>query len=65
MGLTTGVTLMLLYLQMRWNVEGRLNNDELWTLESKEGDYAKVAVDTGVVKSIYKVAGQRRVIAIV
>jgi hypothetical protein len=22
---------------MRWNVKGRLSNDELWALESKEG----------------------------
>jgi len=56
---------MLFYLQMRWNVEGRLNNEELWALETREGDYAREAVKLGLVKSIYKVAGQRRVIAIV
>lgn len=56
---------MLFYLQMRWNVEGRLSDDELWALESKEGDYAEVAVEMGMVKGIYKVAGQRRVLAIV
>ena len=49
---------ILYYLQMRWNVEGRLSNDQLWALESKEGDYAKVAVETGVVKCIYKVTRQ-------
>lgn len=56
---------MLFYIQMRWNIEGRLSQDELWDLEAKEGEYAKVAVSIGLVKSIYKVAGQRRVIAIV
>jgi len=55
---------MLFYIQMRWNVEGRLTNEELWALETTEGDYAKEAVKMGLVKSIYKVAGQRRVIAI-
>jgi muconolactone D-isomerase len=55
---------MLFYIQMRWNVEGRLTNEDLWALETKEGD-AKAAVEMGLVKSIYKVAGQRRVIAIV
>lgn len=56
---------MLFYLQMRWNVEGRMTNEEVWALETREGEYAKVAVGMGMVKSIYKVAGQRRVIAIV
>ena len=56
---------MLFYLQMRWNVEGRLSNEELWALETREGDYAAEAVRLGIVRSIYKVAGQRRVIAIV
>lgn len=56
---------MLFYIQMRWNIEGRLSPDELWDLEAKEGEYAQVAVSMGKVKSIYKVSGQRRVIAIV
>ena len=56
---------MLFYIQMRWNIEGRLSQEELWELESTEGEYAKAAVSMGLVKSIYKVAGQRRVIAIV
>lgn len=56
---------MLFYLQMRWNVEGRLSQDELWALEAKEGEYAQAAVAGGTVKGIWKPAGQRRVIAVV
>lgn len=56
---------MLFYIQMRWNIEGRLSLDELWEIEAREGEYAKAAIGMGLVKSIYKVAGQRRVIAIV
>jgi muconolactone delta-isomerase len=56
---------MLFYLQMRWNVEGRLNNQQLWQLETAEGDAAATHIKSGAVKAIYKVAGQRRVVAIV
>jgi muconolactone delta-isomerase len=50
---------------MRWNIEGRLSQQELWELETKEGDYTAVAVEMGLVKGIYKVAGQRRIVAII
>lgn len=56
---------MLFYVQMRWNIEGRLNFDELWDLESVEADTAKGTIESGMVKGIYKVAAQKRVIAIV
>jgi muconolactone D-isomerase len=56
---------MLFYLQMRWNVEGRLSNRELWDLEATEGAAAVEQIKSGAVKCIYKVAGQRHVIGIV
>jgi len=52
-------------LQMRWNVEGRLNNQQLWELEAKEGAAAIEQMKAGAWKCIYKVAGQRRVIGVV
>lgn len=55
---------MLFYVQMRWNIEGRLSLDELWNLEAQEIEYARQTVDSGMVRGIYKVAAQRRVIAI-
>lgn len=56
---------MLFYVQMRWNHEGRLTFDELWDLETIETRTAKETIDSGMVKGIYKVAAQKRVIAIV
>jgi muconolactone D-isomerase len=56
---------MLFYLQMRWDVEGRLDNEHLWKLVAKEGEAAAIHIKSGALKGIYKVAGQRRVIAIV
>lgn len=56
---------MLFYVQMRWNYQGRLSQDQLWTLEAEEGAHALAGVKAGMVKSIYKVAAQHRVIAIV
>ena len=56
---------MLFYVQMRWNFEGRLSLDELWDLEWKEAQHAQETVDSGMVKGLYKVAAQPRVIAIV
>ena len=53
---------MIFFLQMRWNIENRLSFKEVWDLEIEEGK----AVQTGFkIVGMYKVAGQRRVIAIV
>lgn len=56
---------MLFYVQMRWVHEGRLTLDELWEVEKKEAEKAKETIESGLVKGIYKVAAQKRVIAIV
>jgi muconolactone D-isomerase len=53
---------MIVFMQMRWNIEGRLKLDEVWDLEVEE---SKAAQDGFKLIGIYKVAGQRRVIAIV
>jgi muconolactone D-isomerase len=53
---------MILFIQMRWNIEGRLTLDEIWDLEVEE---SKVAQEGFKLIGMYKVAGQRRVIAIV
>ncbi|MDJ0596980.1 MAG: muconolactone Delta-isomerase family protein [Pleurocapsa sp. MO_226.B13] len=56
---------MLFYVQMRWNIEGRLSEEELWDLETKETEQAQKTVDSGMVVGLFKVAAQRRVIGIV
>lgn len=56
---------MLFFVQMRWNIEGRLSEDELWELEAKEAEHGKETVESGMVVGLYKVAAQRRVIGIV
>ena len=53
---------MLFYMQMRWNIEGRLSFKEVWDLEIEESEAAKAGFK---ILGMYKVAGQRRVIAIV
>jgi hypothetical protein len=53
---------MIVYMQMPWNIEGRLKLDEVWDLEIEEAEAAK---DGFKLIAMYKVAGQRRVIAIV
>lgn len=50
---------MLFYIQMRWNIEGRLPLDDMWELQVEEAAKAGAAVT-----NMYKVAAQRRVIAI-
>jgi len=55
---------MLFYIQMRWNYEGRLSFDELWDLEAKETIHAEETIKSGLVKGLYKVAGQPRVICV-
>lgn len=56
---------MLFYVQMRWNHEGRISLDELWDVEAKEAGYAKDTEDSGFCVGIWKVAAQKRVIAII
>jgi ankyrin repeat protein/ketosteroid isomerase-like protein/muconolactone delta-isomerase len=60
---------MLFYVQMKWNYQGRVSQDGLWALESKEGDHAEsqtgASKDTVRVVNIFKAASQHRVIAIV
>ena len=53
---------MIFFMQMRWNIEGRLKLEEVWDLEIEEAEAAK---DGFKLIGMYKVAGQRRVIAIV
>jgi muconolactone D-isomerase len=53
---------VLFYLQMRWNIEGRATLDDVFTLQ--EGESSSVENLEGLV-AMYKVAAQRRVIAIV
>jgi muconolactone D-isomerase len=53
---------MLFYMQMRWNIENRITLDDVCDMEVKE---ATAAQETFKVVAMYKVAGQRRVIAIV
>ncbi len=59
---------MLFYVQMKWNYQGRISQDDLWALESKEGDHAGGQIerkDPIRVINIFKVASMHRVIAIV
>jgi muconolactone D-isomerase len=56
------INTMLFYMQMRWNIEGRLTLDQVWDLEIEESAAAKAKFK---ILGMYKVAGQRRVIAIV
>jgi muconolactone delta-isomerase len=56
---------MLFYVQMRWNHEGRLSLDDLWEIEAEEAERAKETLEDGTCVGIWKVAAQRRVIAVV
>lgn len=56
---------MLFYVQMRWNHEGRITLDELWDIEEQETAHAQETIDSGMVVGIWKVAAQKRVIAII
>ena len=53
---------MLFYVQMRWNIEGRRTLDEVFAAQEEESTSAG---DLQTIVAMYKVAGQRRVIAIV
>ncbi|ABK17534.1 muconolactone Delta-isomerase family protein [Syntrophobacter fumaroxidans] len=56
---------MLFYVQMKWNYQGRISQDELWRLEAREGEHGLEGIRSGLVKGLYKVVSQHRVIAIV
>lgn len=56
---------MLFYVQMRWNHEGRISLDELWEVEEQETEQAQQTMESGMVVGIWKVAAQKRVIAVV
>ncbi len=57
---------MLFYVQMGWNIEGRLTFDELWDLEAQEMDNAQALDESGTVKAqLDKVAAQKRIIGII
>ncbi|GAA3740226.1 muconolactone Delta-isomerase [Salinactinospora qingdaonensis] len=56
---------MLFYVQMRWNHEGRISLDELWEIEAREAAHAQETIESGMVVGIWKVAAQKRVIAVV
>lgn len=56
---------MLFYVQMKWNYQGRISQDQLWQMEMLEGRHAMEGVRSGLVKGIYKVVSQHRIIAIV
>ena len=53
---------MLIYMQMLWKIEGRLSFDQVWQMEVEE---AEAAQGHFKVIGMYKVAGQKRVLAIV
>jgi muconolactone delta-isomerase len=55
---------VLFYVQMKWNYQGRISQDELWDLEAQEGAHGIEGIRTGKVW-LYKVVSQHRVIAIV
>lgn len=55
---------MLFYVQMRWNYQGRISQDQLWDLEALEGAHGVEGIRAGFVQ-LYKVVSQHRIIAIV
>jgi muconolactone D-isomerase len=55
---------VLFYVQMRWNYQGRITQDQLWDLEAQEGVHGVEGIRSGFVQ-LYKVVSQHRIIAIV
>jgi muconolactone delta-isomerase len=55
---------MLFFVQMRWNYQGRISQDQLWDLEAREGEHGIEGIRSGFVQ-LYKVVSQHRIIAIV
>jgi len=47
---------MLFYMQMRWNIEGRLALDQVWDLEIEESGAAKAKFK---ILGMYKVAANK------
>lgn len=56
---------MLLYLQMRWKIEGKITLEELWRKEVSEAEHALTPTNPVKLVGLWKVASQRRVIAVV
>ena len=56
---------MLFYVQMKWNHEGRISLDDLWEVEALEAEHAQETLDSGFCVGIWKVAAQKRVMAII
>ncbi|MET8141531.1 muconolactone Delta-isomerase family protein [Sphaerisporangium sp. NPDC005288] len=56
---------MLFYVQMKWNHEGRIHLDELWDIEVDEAEHVLKSIESGFCVGIWKVAAQKRLIAIV
>lgn len=56
---------MLFYAQMKWNIDGKINLDELWKKEVNEALRAKDPNNPVKLIGIWKVASQRRVIAVI
>lgn len=54
---------MLFYVQMKWNYQGRISQDQLWDMEAAEGDHGIEGIRSGFVQ-LYKVVSQHRIIAI-
>ena len=48
---------MLFYVQMRWNYQGRISQDQLWDLEALEGAHGVEGIRAGFVQ-LYKVVSQ-------
>ncbi len=55
---------MLFYVQMKWNYQGRIPQEELWALEQEESIHGLEGIRSGFVQ-LYKVVSQHRIIAIV
>ncbi|RAI32775.1 nuclear transport factor 2 family protein [Rhodoplanes serenus] len=55
---------MLFYVQMKWNYQGRISQDQLWDIEALEGDHGVAGIRAGFVQ-LFKVVSQHRIIAIV
>lgn len=56
---------MLFYVQMKWNYQGRISQEQLWQMETVEGEHGMEGVRSGLVKGLYKVVSQHRIVAIV
>lgn len=54
---------MLFYIQMKWNYQGRISQEQLWDLEAEEGTHGIEGIRSGFVQ-LYKVVSQHRIIAI-